>query len=351
IRNVGGTYLPLLQGGMRQVAAAMGAMVQVSGKALMRPETIDASRVALDNTADAFRELIPTGGAVVRAFAQIGAVGSEFLPGLAAGVSEVATRFADWATAAAESGRLHDIISQGLSVLGDLGKVAGNVGATLVNVFRAASDVGGGMLNSLKEMTGALAQITGSVQGQDAMRSFFAANAQLVSQFVAALKSIAPAIGSVLTVVGTLGSGISAGLGPAFAAVVPAVNAFAAGLVPIAQQLGGALTDALTAVAPLLGQLASTVGSVLLAALNAVTPLLPMLTDTIGQLAGIISTALAAATPVLTQIAGALGGIPGSGDRRAAADPAAAGLRHPIDRAGSSSRSAATARSEEHTSE
>src|SRR5690606_15180582 len=126
VREVGGTYLPILRDGLRQVAAAMGAAAQKAGQALMRPDTIAAYRTALDNFAAAFRELIPAGGAVVRAFAQIGAVGSQFLPGLAAGVTDVATRFADWATAAAASGRLRDIISQALSVLGDLGTVALN---------------------------------------------------------------------------------------------------------------------------------------------------------------------------------------------------------------------------------
>src|SRR5690606_19538544 len=85
VREVGGTYLPILRDGLRQVAAAMGAAAQKAGQALMRPDTIAAYRTALDNFAAAFRELIPAGGAVVRAFAQIGAVGSQFLPGLAAG--------------------------------------------------------------------------------------------------------------------------------------------------------------------------------------------------------------------------------------------------------------------------
>lgn len=254
------TYLPGL-------ASALGAIADAGNRTLRDLtglfSTVEASQDVfriLGASGAAFDNLAASVRPLAQAFLDIAAVGSDFLGPITDGAAAAATAFRDWVAQARASGELTDIIQTALTALQQLGRVAGNVGGILRAVFTAAPD-GGGILTTLETITGAVRDFLSSVQGQDALASFFA--------------SAGTALKAILPIVTTLAGGIGTVLAPAIA--------------QIATILGPALQTVATALVAALGQidigpLAETLATVV----TSIAPLLPV----IGELANQLLTAL-----------------------------------------------------------
>lgn len=179
-----------------------------------------AGSFAFGNLADAARPLV---GALI----DIAAVGSTFLDGLTSGAGGAAQRLADWASAARESGRMAQIMSRGLSAIGDFGQALGNIGRGLRGIF-AAADVGSaGFLETLKQSTAAFADLVNSAGGQQALRAFFSTVSTVAAELRTVLMALAPAIGPVIEIVGMLVTALATGLGAAVERLSPKIEQFA----------------------------------------------------------------------------------------------------------------------------
>ncbi|GAB2992010.1 hypothetical protein [Saccharothrix stipae] len=93
---------------------------------------------------------------LLRAIRDIAAVGSDFLPGFASGLGESTERFAQFIATARETGQLREWLSAGLSTLGDLAGVLGNVVRIVFTVLSAANTQGAGLLQTLNAVTGSM---------------------------------------------------------------------------------------------------------------------------------------------------------------------------------------------------
>ncbi|GGM75485.1 hypothetical protein GCM10012275_52710 [Longimycelium tulufanense] len=329
IRDLSGAYLPVLRTQLVGMASDMRAAAASTTQVLLSPQSLDDTNTGLANTREAFANLLGAVAPLVAAFRDVAVVGSDFLPGLTFGAGEAAQSVADMVARMRESGELHNIMSQGLSVLGQLGSIAGNVGSILFSVFSAASESGVNLLTVLEQGTGSLAGFFRSAEGAQLLLTVFGAirealqaasplvgalaqtlattvlpaAAQMLPLVGQALGALAPAVeplgqalASLAPVVGIVAQALAAVLVPAVEALVPVVTTLAGPLGEIVGLLGGALGAAIVVVAPALSSFATMVAQILVAALTALQPVL-----------GVAVDALEMFTPVLSQVGMAIG--------------------------------------------
>lgn len=204
----------------------------------------------------------------------------------------------------ADNGQAVQWVSDAVVVFRQLGSIAANIGGVISGVFQAAQGVGGGLLNNLKQVTGAMEDFVKSAEGQEAIGNIFqtlsavaAQLAPILGALVSVLGQIAPALGPLFTAIGPAITGLINSLAPAIAGILPGVTAVVDALVAAFDELSS--SGALTALGEALG-----------AVLSAVAPLLPV----VGRLVAVVVDALAPAftvvakalTPVVEAIAGAL---------------------------------------------
>lgn len=307
--RLGSTYLPILGNGFGRVADAANIAAQRVGNMLTSDARIADSTTMVDNFAQVWEQLFPALGPVSAALMDIGTVGSSFLPGLTAGAGEAAASFQQFIAHARETGQLQEWISGGLSAIGDLAQLIGNLGAIAYEVFSGLSAQGAGLIPTLTTLTDGVLEFLRSFEGQQAL----AALGQMLSDVSG-------------TVSGVLSAALRA-VGPVIVALAPVISsladAFGGLLLPILPVVGELLTAVATALQPIAAAvvpLASAIGDLLAAALGAVLaliqPLLPVIVELATMLAGILTQAVTALAPVLQQLApvfgelgAALGGV------------------------------------------
>nr|BFF03118.1 hypothetical protein GCM10020241_47930 [Streptoalloteichus tenebrarius] len=230
IRPLATTYLPLLRDGLGAIAAGFNTAALGIADWLAEAQTSSdvglifaATETAVDDLAGATRPLLA-------AFRDLAAVGAEVLPGLTAGADTAAQRFAKFVHEARQSGRLKEWISGGLSAIGDLARVLGNLGAIAAQVFSALGAGGGGALQTLLTLTGAVREFLSSAQGQEVLTTLGMALGQIstvasgvlltaLRALAPALVDLAPAAAELATQVGSVLSGAIQVAGPAIQGV------------------------------------------------------------------------------------------------------------------------------------
>lgn len=231
ISQLGTAYLPVLRTGLGGVASALNEGARSFAAFLASPQSLADTGTILDNVRAALAALAPAGVAVAQAFRDITAVGSGFLPGLAAGITQAAQRFAEFIATARQTGQLQGWISGGLSALSQMWQILKNLGSIVGSVFGALDASGGGFLAFLTDATGQLAAFLKSAEG-------------------------ARVLGAVAEFAATAGEVLSGVFGTALAELAPVLVQLAPGLSQFVSQLGGALVVALQLAGPLLAQLA-----------------------------------------------------------------------------------------------
>ncbi len=234
ITALGGRYLPLVEDGLTGIAGSYNRAAKEAAGWLADSRQVDTVSTMFGDVGDAIDESANALQPLLSILLDVAAVGSEFLPGMAAGFAESAQRAADFVSAARESGELHDWISAGLSELGDLADLFGNLGRIVGSVFGALDSSGAGFLTTLVDLTGQAADFLESLEGQAALTALgeaFATVGAVVSEVVlVALQQLAPIIVQ---------------LAPAFAT--------------LAQQAGGILVPALQTLGPILAWIAEVI--------------------------------------------------------------------------------------------
>ena len=210
-----------------------------------------ATRASLSEASTAILPLL----AGVRA---VGSVGIPLLVRLGEVAGSVGTTFGQWLKEIANNGQLQEWINTAIQTLKTLGGIAQNVGSIIFSVIKAAGDVGGGLLNTIKEITGQFAAFLKSAEGSKAIRDLFAAIQQAAQQ-------LSPVI---VTLVGSL------------------VKALAPALSTIAKTVGPALVQVVQKLAPVFGPLAAAIANLV----TAIVPLLPPAAQLLALLARLAST-------------------------------------------------------------
>jgi phage-related protein len=313
IKPIGQTYIPMLKTSMMAAAAGFGFAANEIGRFLLQSDQVAGMQRAFNNLGETVWNVSGALPGLVKAFLTLFQVGATMLPGLTGGLKGLSDTFANFVQAAAADGSLQRWISNGLSILGQLGKALGS----LVGIFQSigkAVPSGGGLWAGLAQLLGLVNQFFKSLQGQAVLAGFFA---KLQALGAIVLNLVSAALPGLLT----LSDGLITGLGflaPVATTVGAALGTVASALAPILPALGKLLGVVLTLAGGVLQALAGELGPLIglwaQLASGLADRLMPVLTEMITQglpvaieLGKSLADAFAPLIPVILQIASAVG--------------------------------------------
>ncbi|MEU0157931.1 hypothetical protein ABZ154_03560 [Streptomyces sp. NPDC006261] len=226
---------------------------------------------ALDSATIGLHNLIPLPATIVQGLVQIGAAAGPAFERLTKRGGSALERLSARMTKAFESGAMERAIEQAIDLLGQLGRVIGNVGGIFKNLFAGVTQDGQGLFGTLEQITGSLREATGT------------------DGFQRALRALSETMGTVATTVGPL-------LGQALAVLGPVVENLAGPVQLLVTTLGDGLSRVLTALGPVLAEASATFGELVVALLPfvelaatliaAILPSLTPLFETLGRVIG-----------------------------------------------------------------
>ncbi|NUT47321.1 MAG: hypothetical protein HOV94_08415, partial [Saccharothrix sp.] len=223
VERLGDRYLPVLRDGLVGIAEGYNQAARQAAGFAGEARTVDDVRLILDNTGQSVRALAGGVAPLLRAIRDIAAVGSDFLPGFASAIGESTERFAQFTATARETGQLREWLSAGLSALGDLANILGNVVRIVFTVLSAANTQGAGLLQTLNAVTGSMLAFLRSAEGTLALQQIFGGLGAVAQALLPLLSEVARVAASVLApAVAQLGPVVAAGLGVLVGAVEPA---------------------------------------------------------------------------------------------------------------------------------
>jgi len=235
IKPLAEIYFPLLQEGAGGIADGLNGMVKEAVGFLKSADAIGNVRQIFDNTGLAVGNLRTVVRDLLAAFLDIAAVGSDFLPDLATGASNAASRFREFIAAARESGKLKEWMQGGIDAAKSLWELLKNLGSIISSIFTGLSRDAGGALGTFTQLTGKVADFLKSVEGQDALaalgnilRAIGGATGKVFLSFLKVASDLLVALEPLIVGVADVAGGLLAG----------AFQVFGAALQPVADLLG-----------------------------------------------------------------------------------------------------------------
>jgi hypothetical protein len=214
IQGLAGTYLPVFQNFMGQMAGTMNRAMTGLSQLFQTPDMISNVQIIVNNLAIAFEQWSKSINPIVSAFTQIGVVGSQFLPQLGAAAAQAATSFSQFITQINQSGQLGAWIQTGIQAFGELL----NITHTIIRAFMDMAPAGMPVLTMLSSTLATLEPMVGPLATQfgnwvTAMAPLVNMVAQLATSlmplFIQAManlnQTITGTVGVIQTVVGWLG--------------------------------------------------------------------------------------------------------------------------------------------------
>jgi phage-related protein len=328
VTNLGQQTIPILQRQLTATAGIWNDMAKSAAGAVSEMAQSGMLEKILQGANRSFAQLREAPGQLITAFGQVTLAAQPAFEKLMGGLGAAIKNFSDSIADGFASGRLEESISTAFEVLKQFGALLGNIFSVVSTIFKAATEAGGTILQSLSAAFAELGRILALPEVQKQLKAIFAGVAQVVSALVPVLgavvqavvpllAAIAPAIGQIATVVGPLlaqlATQLSAALMPIFqtlgpvlvklittlsAALMPIISA----LLPVVTQVGVALLQVVQAVTPLLAPIGELITSVVTALAPALTPVIRIITQLVSVLVGPLTTVIQALTPALTLV-------------------------------------------------
>ncbi|MET8111178.1 phage tail protein [Streptomyces prasinus] len=254
--------------------------------------------------------------------AQLGEVGTSYLPNLAGWFVNISEQFDEWLKKKGQIG-LREEIDQGIQSLKDLGGVLYETGGILAGLSRAATEAGGSTLGMLRETLKGIHDVVDSDGFQAGLVDVFNAAhvamnnisgragpavkqlfIELGELFTTILPLVGETIGTALSAIATALSqpAVTEGVKAVFTGLYQAVEA----LVPLMNPLGLALGAIMQVVAAMLPVFAGLVTTAFTPLADAVTMLAPALIPVVELLGGALTGIFAALAPLLMTVVQAL---------------------------------------------
>lgn len=264
IRQLSGQYLPVLRKRLTSISAVLNQAAGGLGRFLGRPEQVKLVDQILASTAQTVGVLGQALQPVARAFLQLAAVGSQFLPSFATLLGVAATKFAAFVDAGVKTGQITAFIRTGVQLMGLFASALDGARQIIGGILSAAAKTPdglssvAGLLKSIGDQINTPAFQGGLSAVFIALNSAATSIASVLPQVAAALVAISPAIASVIQ---GLGAGFAAALAAAAQLIIslaPQINALAAGFASIAPSLGPAIL-AIWGITKVIGPLTSVI--------------------------------------------------------------------------------------------
>lgn len=272
VARTAGSLLPTLRAGLGGIADELNTGTVAWLAWLGSEETLARFDQILGNTRDALAALEPAIRPFWDVVTKLTAESADFLPRLAEGFGTWISKISESLDGAISDGTFDSWVETGIEAAKQLGGVFYNVGSVLNGVFSASTEAGGGLLVSIEQITGRMAEWVQSDEGQEALVSFFTAVSELSAALWPVLATVATVIAKDLAPVL---ADFAVGMGPGVVTFFEALGEAFGELAPIAEPLGRAVGDFLVALTPML----PTLGQALAAVLPAVVALATEIAD------------------------------------------------------------------------
>lgn len=300
LKNLASSTMPALKSNLQTTATTLRTMaVEAAGSASALGEDGTLGK-AMQGANKGLLNLATAPARIVTALGQLAAAGAPAFDRFTGAITRTVDRISEKISTSFKSGALTDQVNAAADVLADLGQVASNVFGILGNIMAPVQAAGGGLVGTLKEITGVLADATATQGFQDAIRAVSTVMATLARTAGPLLGQALAAIGPILTTLQgpaeTLIGALGAGLSPIIGALGPVLQV-AAGAV-------GTLVESLAPMLPVIGQLVASL-------LPALTPLIAAAQTVFAALAPVVQTLSqtlqATLAPILAQLPGIIG--------------------------------------------
>lgn len=314
------TVLPTLRTGVNQTAGTLNKMALGAANAASKLGSSGVLGQAIAGANKGLTNLSGLPAQIVTGLGQIGAAAAPAFDLITSKLGSIGTDLSSSLAASFKSGGLETAINQAVSTLGQLVDVAKNLGTIFTNTFGQAASAGGGLIGTLEEITGAIADATSDPAIQEAFSTLFETMGALASTvgplLGAALKALAPVISTLgpplQTLIGALGDAlmpIVEALGPVLTYAADAVGQLGVAIAPMLVTLGELVAALLPALIPLFTTLANIFTQLApMVQLNAdlltsiLAPILAELPAIIAPLMRVFQTLVTTLLPVILQI-------------------------------------------------
>lgn len=226
VRQLADKYFPVLSRQSGEIAGEWNKMGREASKALLDPRSVDTVNSVLGDTSAGLKELRPSLGNVLTGFLGLSSVGSTKLPALGRAVNNLTQDFEDWVDAGLESGRINDMIDDGIASAKKFGTVFSNLGASGAEVWRVLGQGEDSFLDGLIDTTQALEDFLKSAEGQ-----------AVIETLASALQTTADVARDVFTTAMRELGPVVTEIGPAFEEVARSVGSFLVDALEIAGPL------------------------------------------------------------------------------------------------------------------
>ncbi|WP_237310394.1 phage tail protein [Streptomyces sp. AMCC400023] len=297
LERAGKSAMPVVRRELLATAGAvnlMGTNVLDAAKQLAEDGTLGK---AMGSASKGLLNLSFIPGIVATALGQVAAAAGPSFERLTEKAGDAAFKVGDKLAGAFESGAMEKAIEDAIDLIGDLIDVGQNVGGIFRSIFQAADVSGGGLIGTLKTITGSLKEAFASEPVQAGLSALFETVAKLASTAAPLLGKALGALGPVLEALGPPAQRLIEALGDALEPVIAALEPV---LVAAAEAIG-ALVDAALPLLPVIGELAAALLPALTPLLEACQTVFEALAPVIEETAGILMDSLA---PILENLPG-----------------------------------------------
>jgi len=195
VNNLKG-LLPKLQGGLQQIATAVGGVATKVTAMLNSGAQSAQLQSILSLTARLVQNVGKAAAPVIAAFIRIGAVAMPILLQLTSGIGGAAERFNAWVQRMADTGNITQWIQTAIDAIKGFATVLDNIIGIFADVFGALQDAGVGLGGTIGVVVASIRDFLETAQGHDVLVALADAIAQvsaLVGQVLtAALQAVAP---------------------------------------------------------------------------------------------------------------------------------------------------------------
>lgn len=336
IQPLAATYLPMLGSAMTTVADGFNEGAISALNFAQSGTGVSVMSTLLGGSANMAANLGSALGNLVPGLAAIGASAANVFSPMTDGMAGAARGLSDMLVKAQQSGQMDQFFQSAIEIAKQFGAVLADVGGIIGGVFNAANAAGSGVMGTLGQVLDSVNQFVNSMQGQEALTSFFSSMMTAVGALLPPLlqlatiiaTQVAPIIAQLATVVGPLLMPILDALSVGISALTPAIEpvaqlfaSIAAAVTPLLPILGRLITSFIEVAGPVLGMLlealspiVGAIGEGLISAFQALQPaiepigtlleaLSPVITQIVQILGEVLSGVITALVPVITTLA------------------------------------------------
>ncbi|TXS08226.1 hypothetical protein EAO71_37130, partial [Streptomyces sp. ms191] len=304
VTSLAGQTIPILQQQLTATAGIWNAMGKSAITAVSDMAKTGLLEKVFEGANKSFAELKDAPGQLITAFSQLSVAAQpafqKLMGGLGNGIASISDRIAK----SFASGGLEQAINTAFTLLSQLGSILGDAFGTVGNIMKAATDAGAQALSVVGELFAELRRVTAMPEIQSALRSIFAAVAQIAAAIApvigAGVQALLPLIAAIAPVIADLAKTLGPVLTKVVQALGKALEPLIKALLPVVTLVGDALIRMVAALTPLLEPIGKLLAAIIKALLPALTPVVNVITRVVESLAGPLVKALEACMPLVS---------------------------------------------------